>query len=60
MLARNTVEHVKQDETVNTKIMNRIWYYHEKLEKVIGNEQYISTESEFEQFVNEDVPDQRE
>ena len=37
--------------------MNRIQYYHENLEKVIGNDQYISTESEFERFVNEDVLD---
>ena len=37
--------------------MNRIRDYHEKLEKVIGDDQYVSTESEFERFVNEDVPD---
>ena len=34
--------------------------YHKKLEKVIGDDQYVSTESEFKQFVNEDVPDPRE
>ena len=49
-----------RDEIVNTKIMNIIRDYHKKLEKVIGNNQYISTESEFERFVNEDVPDPRE
>ena len=46
-----------QDKIANTNIINRIRDYHEKLEKVIGDDQYISTESEFEQFVNEDVPD---
>ena len=30
------------------------------LEKVIGDDQYVSTESEFERFVNEYVPDPRE
>ena len=36
--------------------MNRIQDYHEKLEKVIRDDQYVSTESEFKRFVNEDVP----
>ena len=40
--------------------MNRIRDYHEKLEKVIGNNQYVSIESEFERFFNEDVLDPRE
>ena len=40
--------------------MNRIRDYHEKPEKVIGNDQYVSTESEFDRFVNEDVTDPRE
>ena len=40
--------------------MNRIRDYHERLEKVIGDDQYISTEYEFKKFVNEDVPDPRE
>ena len=31
-----------------------------QVEKVIGDDQYVSTESEFEQFVNENVPDPRE
>ena len=44
VLARTTVKHVTRDEIVNTDIMNRIWYYHEKLEKVIGDYQYVSTE----------------
>ena len=60
VLARTTVQHVTQDEIANTEIMSIIGDYHEKLEKVIGNDQYISTESEFERFVNEDVPDPRE
>ena len=60
VLARTTVQHVTQDEIANTEIMNRIRDYHEKLEKVIGDDQYVSTESEFEKFVNEDVPDLRE
>ena len=50
---------MKQDKIANTEIMNRIRDYHKKLEIVIGNDQYISTESEFEQFVNEDAPDPR-
>ena len=49
-----------QDKIANTEIMNRIRDYHEKLEKVIGDGQYVSTESKFEIFVNEDVPDPRE
>ena len=40
--------------------MNRIWDYQEKLEKVIGDDQYVSNESEFKEFVNEDVSDTRE
>ena len=40
--------------------MNQIQDYHKKLEKVIGDNQYVSTESEFERFANEDVPDPRE
>ena len=59
MIARTTVQHVTRDEIVSTEIMNRIRDYHDKLEKVIGDDQYVSTESEFERFVNEDVPDQR-
>ena len=51
---------MKHDEIANTEIMNRIRDYHEKLEKVIGDDQYVSTESEFERFVNEDVPEPRE
>ena len=46
-----------RDEIANTEIMNRIRYYYEKIEKVIGDDQYVSTESEFERFVNEEVPD---
>ena len=49
-----------RDEIVNTKIMNIIRDYHKKLEKVMGNDQYISTESEFERFFNKYVPDTRE
>ena len=60
MLARTTVQHAKRDEIANTDIMNRIRDYHKKLEKVIGDDQYVSTESEFKRFVNEDVPDPRE
>ena len=41
----------------NTDIMNRFRDYHKKLEKVIGDDQYVSTESKLEQFVNEDVLD---
>ena len=51
---------MKRDEIANNKIMNRIRDYQEKLEKVIGDDQYVSTESEFERFVNEDVPDPRD
>ena len=60
VLKRTTVQHVTRDEIANTKIMNRIWDYHESLEKLIGYDQYVSTESEFKRFVNEDVPDTRE
>ena len=45
---------------MNNEITNRIRDYHKKLEKVIGDDQYVSTVSEFERFVNEDVPDPRE
>ena len=48
-----------QDEIVNTEIMNIIRDYYEKLDKGMGDDQYISTESEFERFVNEDVPNTR-
>ena len=60
MIARTTVQHVKQDKIANIDIMNIIRDYHEKLEKVIGDNQYASTESEFERFVNEDVSYPRE
>ena len=60
MLARNIVQHVTRYEIANTDIMNRIRDYHEKLDKVIGDDQYFSTEYEFERFINEDVPDTRE
>ena len=60
MLEKTNVQHVTQDEIANIEIMNRIRDYHEKLEKVIGGDQYISTEFEFERFVNEDVLDPRE
>ena len=49
-----------QDEIKNTEIMNRIWDYHKKLEKVIGDDQHVSTESEFDWLVNEDIPYPRE
>ena len=54
------MHHVTGEEIANIKIMNRIREYHEKIEKAIGDDQYVSTESEFERFVNEDVPDPRE
>ena len=57
MLARTTVQHLTRDEIANTEIMNRIRDYHKNLEKVIEDDQYVSTESEFERFVNEDIPD---
>ena len=60
MLARTTLQHVTRDEIANTEIMNRIQDYHKKVEKVIGDDQYVSTESKFERFVNEDVLDPRE
>ena len=60
MLESTAVQHVTRDEIANTEIMNRIRDYHEKLEKVIGDDQYVSTESEFQRFVNEDVTDPRE
>ena len=60
VLERTIVHHVTRDKILNTKIMNRIHDYHKNLRKVIGDDQYVSTESEFEQFVNEDVPDTRE
>ena len=59
-VSTRTIEpHVTRDEIANTEIMNIIRDYHEKLEKVIGDDQYVSTESEFERFVNEDIPDPR-
>ena len=60
MLANNIVQNVTQDGIANNEIMNRIRYYHEKLEKVIGDDQYVSTKSEFEQFFDEDVLNPRE
>ena len=39
--------------------IDRIRYYHKKLEKMIGDDRYISTESEFKRCINEDVPDPR-
>ena len=60
MLARTKVQHVTQDGIANTAIMNRIRHYHKKLEKVIGNDQYVSIESEFGRLVNEDILDPRE
>ena len=60
MLARITLQNVTRDEIANTEIMNRIRDYYKKLEKVIGDDQYIPTESQFDQFVNEGVPDPRE
>ena len=49
-----------REEIANTQIMNKIRDYHKKLEKVIDNNQYVSTESEFERFVDEYLPDPRE
>ena len=49
-----------RDEIANTEIMNRIRDYKKKLEKVIGYERYVSSESEFERFFNEYIPDPRE
>ena len=60
VLARTTVQHVTRDKIVNTEIMNRIRDYHKKIEKVIGDDHYVSTEYEFERFFNEYVPDPRE
>ena len=60
VLARTTVQHVTRGKIANTEIMNIIWDYHEKLYKVIGDDQYVSTKSDFDRFVNEDVPDPRE
>ena len=60
VIARTTVKHVTQDKNLNTEIMNIIRDYHKVFEKVIDNDQYVSTESEFERFVVEDVPDTRE
>ena len=57
LLARKTVQHMIRDEIAKTKIMNQIQDYHKKLEKVIGDNQYVSTESEFKLFVNEEVQD---
>ena len=47
ILSRTTVQHVTQDEIANTNIMNRIQDYYKNLEKVIGDDQYVSTEPEF-------------
>ena len=60
MIARTTVQHVTWDEIANAEIMNIIRDYHKKLDKVIGDDQYVSTESEIERFFNEDLPDPRE
>ena len=60
VLARNAVQNMTRDKIANTKIINRIQDFQKKLEKVIGDDQYVSTESEFERIVNEDVPDPRE
>ena len=38
VLASTTIQHVTWDEITNTDIMNRIRDYHEKLEKVIGDD----------------------
>ena len=57
MLAKTTVQHVPQDKIANTEIMDRNRDYFKKLEKVIGDNQYVSTESEFYRFVNGDVTD---
>ena len=47
ILVKTTVHNVPQDEMANTDIMNRFRDYHKKLEKVIGDDQYVSTESKF-------------
>ena len=60
MLSGTTVQHMTRDKIANTENMNRIRDYHEKLDKVIGDDQYVSTEYEFERFINEEVQDQTE
>ena len=60
VLSRTTVQHVTRDEIANPEIMERIRIYHDQLESVIGNDQYVSTDSEFNQFINEDIPDPNE
>ena len=60
VLSRTTVQHVTRDEIANPEIMQMIRDYHGQLESIIGNDQYVSTDSEFDQFINEDVPDPNE
>ena len=60
MVVRNTVKRVTRHKIANTEIMNRIRDYHKNLGTVIGDDHYISTESELERLVNEDVPNPRE
>lgn len=57
VLARTTVQHVTRDEIANGEIMERIRKYHDDLEHVIGDGNYVSTGAEFDAFINEDIPD---
>ena len=57
VLARTTVQHVTRDEIANNEIMDTIRQFHDNLDSTIGDNSYVSTESEFNAFINEDIPD---
>ena len=56
-ISRTTVQHITKEETMNNDIMDEIRIFHVELDNKIGHDQYVHNDADFENYINEDVPD---
>ena len=57
VVARTTVQYITKLEIQQEGIMNQIRAFRQELDSKIGDNQYIDNDSDFNTFLNEDVPD---
>lgn len=60
LVARTIVQHATKLEIQQEEIINQILAFHQELDSKIGDDQYIDNDSDFNTFLNDDVPDSDE
>jgi hypothetical protein len=56
-VSRTTVQHITKEEAMEPEVIEQVRTYHDKFETMIGDETYVNNSTNFNSFINEDMPD---